>query len=163
MLTVGQGCFPFILTDRPVQLTNENGTTLLDPKKFSSGFFEEFHWSFEQIFGYFFVCVTENKNLCKGTAVRFSQTGSTGKSKRILEKFSLGPSVSIEISRQFGTMESTPSMPLPFIWNTRYLGPNTIREPSWPDLRFCWDWVPQVNATKLNFQTRSHCSQGFST
>ena len=30
-------------------------------------------------------------------------------------EFSLGPSVSMEISRQFVTMESTPSMPLSFI------------------------------------------------
>ena len=67
------------------------------------------------------VCVTENRNLCKGTAVRFSQTGSTGQRKQIpeidhfCEKNSFRIECLMEISRQFGTMESTPSMPLSFV------------------------------------------------
>ena len=87
MLTVPSRARVFSIYSKPTGATNQRKMErpLLDPKKFSSGFFEEFHISFEQIFGYFFVCVTENKNLCKGTAVRFSQTRSTGQRKRIPE------------------------------------------------------------------------------
>ena len=107
------------------------------------------------------VCVTENKNLYKETAVRFSQTGSTGQRKLIPEihhfakKFPLGSSVSMEISRQFGTMESIPSMPLPFIWNTHYLGPNTWA--SWPDMQFCRDLGTLGKHNKIQL---SHSSPG---
>ena len=55
------------------------------------------------------------------------------------KKIPFGPSVLIKISRQFGTMKNTPIMAFPFIKSTRYLGPNTIRGPSWLDLPFCRD------------------------
>ena len=116
---VGLGCFPFIL-DRPVQLTNEKWNDITRSK-------EIFRQSLIQVSNKVWlllrvcVCVTENRNLCKGTAVRFSQTGSTGQRKQIpvidhfCENNSFRSSVSMEISRQFGTMESTPSMPLSFV------------------------------------------------
>ena len=78
---VGLGCFPFIL-DRPVQLTNEKWNDITRSK-------EIFRRSLIQVSNKVWlllrvcVCVTENRNLCKGTAVRFSQTGSTGQKKQI--------------------------------------------------------------------------------
>ena len=113
MLTVANstiGCFPFVL-ERPVQLTKERHCSIGIQRNFPA---ISWKYSIQTRFWLLLrvcVCVTENKNLCKGTAVRFSLTGSTGQR----EPFQVGPSVSIEISRQFGTMESTPSMPLLFI------------------------------------------------
>ena len=87
MLTVANGtvgCFPFVL-ERPVQLTKERHCSIGIQRNFpaisSKHSIQTKFWLLLRVC----VCVTENRNLCKGTAVRFSLTGSTGQREPFLE------------------------------------------------------------------------------
>ena len=89
----------------------------------------------------------------RGTLPSDRINGSKGTNSR--EKIPLGTSVSIEISRQFVTMESKYAFAI--YLNTQYLGPNT-----WAGLaRFAV--LPRSRHPKFNFQTRSQGWQGCST
>ena len=89
MLTVANGtvgCFPFVL-ERPVQLTKERHCSIGIQRNFpaisSKHSIQTKFWLLLRVC----VCVTQNKNLCKGTAVRFSLTGSTSQREPFLKNF----------------------------------------------------------------------------
>ena len=90
------------------------------------------------------VCVTENRNLCKGTAVRFSQTGSTGQRKQIpvIDHFCENNSFRIEcLDGNFQTIRHNGKhSQYAFVICLKYalFGAKYVSH-SWPDMQFCRD------------------------
>ena len=101
------------------------------------------------------VCVTENRNLCKGTAVRFSQTGSTGQRKRILERPFLRKNFHSDRVSRWKFPDNSSQWKALLVCLCHLFKIRTIwgqiREPAGPICSFAEISAPWVNTTKFNF------------